>query len=182
MAMSSKRAGAVAGRELTIFLLRLLLKHTLEPDDFEEFKRHFPVPHALRDHTRLTRKLRDMERQKYIVRRDGKYHPASRGKRMLSENEIWELKISASTRWNRKWYIVLFDIPTRKKKQRDILRLRMKELGLMLYQDSVWIYPYPVETVISKIAHFYYIAEYVSFSTTEKITGEKRLKKHFGLA
>lgn len=47
-------------------------------------------------------------------------------------------------RWDRKWRIVIFDIEEKERKNRDILRLKLKELGFGMIQESVWISPHDV--------------------------------------
>ena len=44
-------------------------------------------------------------------------------------------------RWDRRWRIVIFDIPERRKSVRAKLRRFMQEYGFVRLQDSVWIYP-----------------------------------------
>ncbi|MCR4306178.1 MAG: winged helix-turn-helix transcriptional regulator [Candidatus Daviesbacteria bacterium] len=40
--------------------------------------------------------------------------------------------------WDRKWRIVVFDIPEKKRQVRDILRSRLKLWGFTPWQQSVW--------------------------------------------
>jgi phenylacetic acid degradation operon negative regulatory protein len=109
------------------------------------------------------------------------YRISSKGEKRLNEERIWDLTIPTQKTWDRKWRVVLFDIPVDKRKRRDSFRLRIKELGLMLYQNSVWVYPYPIEETLRAIANFYKLGDCVSFITTEKISGEIALQKHFNL-
>lgn len=44
-------------------------------------------------------------------------------------------------KWGRRWTMVLFDIPERNKKIRDILRYRLKSVGFGMMQGSVWVKP-----------------------------------------
>lgn len=59
-------------------------------------------------------------------------------RKMLKIND----KVSHNqTRWNRRWTMVLFDIPERNKKTRDMLRYQLKNLGFGMMQGSVWVKP-----------------------------------------
>lgn len=163
---SSKRAAALGGRELTLFLLKLLV-------------RHGPIPEEIFDTAKQkSRKLWEMRRLEYlsennIVIRDGLY--------LLSEEKIWSLTIPRPKQWDGKWRMVLFDIPAKKAKQRNSFRARLKELGLILYQNSVWVYPYPLEKTIRMISDFYMISDCVLFAVAEKLNNGENLARRFGL-
>lgn len=45
-------------------------------------------------------------------------------------------------KWDRKWRIVIFDIKEKDRKNRDVLRIKLRELGFGMIQESVWISPY----------------------------------------
>lgn len=162
--MSSKSWAAKTNKELLFTLLRWI-------DSGKEF-----------DAQTHARKLQYIKKQKYIASRsNGTYTLTARGRHMLSESAVWNLSISTPKQWGKKWYVVLFDIPHDKRKRRDAFRLRLKELGLTLYQNSVWIYPHPLEEPISKIADFYMLSKYISIMAAEKVTGEKKLKERYSL-
>jgi DNA-binding transcriptional regulator PaaX len=40
--------------------------------------------------------------------------------------------------WDGKWRIVFFDIPEKRRKSRDILRMRLKQWGFEPWQKSIW--------------------------------------------
>ena len=44
-------------------------------------------------------------------------------------------------KWGRHWTMVLFDIPERNKKIRDILRYKLQKMGFGMMQGSVWVKP-----------------------------------------
>lgn len=46
--------------------------------------------------------------------------------------------------WNKKWVILIFDIEEKSRKLRDILRLKLKNIGFGMLQQSVWITPLPI--------------------------------------
>lgn len=45
------------------------------------------------------------------------------------------------SRWGSRWTMVLFDIPERNKKIRDILRYKLQKMGFGMMQGSVWVKP-----------------------------------------
>lgn len=160
--MSSKRAAHEGTKQLFVAILTYLNKGEFPPEE-----------HAL--------KLYYLQNRGYIQRENKKYKLTTKGRRCLSEAAIWQLTIPSPPKWDGKWRLVLFDIPVDKRKRRDAFRRRIKELGLVLYQHSVWAYPYPLEEIVSQVSSFYFLSKHTSFITAEKLTGEEKLLKHFSL-
>ena len=160
--MSSKHAGARAGKEILLTILSLIAEGKL------------PEP-AYRD------KLAYLKRYGYTTHNASGTFLTPKGRHVLTESKIWNLTIPTPKKWDRKWHFVVFDIPVDKRKRRDSFRLRIKELGLKLYQNSVWVYPYPLQDTVKTIAQFYLLSNCVSFIVAEKVSGEKALRKHFKL-
>lgn len=174
--MSSKRTAAEGSKELFIDILRVLARaHGANPEQIGTLleEKYHQSPAA---------KLWYMERRGYVKRTGNTYVLTRKGTKFLTERELWELSIATPNYWNGKWHLVLFDIPVDKRKRRDVFRLHMKELGFILYQDSVWVYPYPCENIVRQISDFYNLSNCVSFAVAEKLTGEKRLAQHFKLS
>ncbi len=130
---------------------------------------------------RYAKKLYYLRQEKYIIHTRGKDQLTGKGARALSERKLWQLRIPTPKRWDGAWHLVLFDIPKDKRRRRDIFRTHLRELGLRLYQNSVWVHPYPLEKEILQIAEFHKLKDCVSFVTAEKISGEKHLMQAFGL-
>lgn len=131
---------------------------------------------------KVTRKLWDMCNAGLIVKNSNGYNLTAQGRGVCTEDAVWTLNIPKPKRWNRKWHMVLFDIPVKKSKQRNAFRARLKELGLVLYQHSVWVHPYPLEETVRTISEFYQISDCVLFAIAEEINGEKKLKQKFNLS
>ncbi len=102
-------------------------------------------------------------------------------KKVLKYN-IDEIKIKLPKQWDKKWRLVIFDIPDKKKQRRELLRSKLKELGFMLYQKSVFVLPYECENEINFVTEFFQLRPYVRLVTATKITNEAELKLKFELA
>jgi len=76
-------------------------------------------------------------------------------------------------KWDKKWYLVIFDIPEQLRYKRNILREKLKQLGFGQLQQSVWVSPYNYLLNVAKIIETYDLGDYVIFSMTEKIGLEK---------
>lgn len=126
-------------------------------------------------------RLRYLEKKGYITHREDTYAATSKAASFLSETFVWDLHIHTPHKWAHQWHFVIFDIPKDKRRRRDAFRLRLKELGLVMYQNSVWIYPHPCEEIISQICTFYHLSKHVSYITAEKISGKEKFLKQFKL-
>lgn len=97
------------------------------------------------------------------------------------ELEKGKLDLSKKRRWNGRWRVIIFDVPERRRRTRDRLRLFMKELGLIRLQDSVWVFPYDCEDFVALLKAELKIGAAVLYMVVEEIENDKHLREHFGL-
>ncbi len=83
--------------------------------------------------------------------------------------------------WDKKWRVVIFDIPEKKKKQRNLLRYTLIHVGFQKLQNSVWVYPYDCEELILLLKTDYRLGKEVLYMIVDKIERDLPLKKHFEL-
>ena len=62
--------------------------------------------------------------------------------------------------WDKKWRLVIFDIPEKKKPAREALREKLKDLGFAKLQDSVWVTPFPCENEIKLIKLVFNLSDF----------------------
>lgn len=129
----------------------------------------------------VRRKLLDMVKEGFVAERGDTYMLTKRGRDLLSEERIWALTIPKQKKWDQRWRMVLYDIPAYKRHRRHAFREKLREMGLVMYQQSVWVYPYPLEEVVSVIGDFYGLKSCVLFAVAERLHGEAALKRTFGL-
>lgn len=79
---------------------------------------------------------------------------------------------SPQKKWDKNWYLVIFDVPEKLRRKRDVLRDNLKKLGFGQLQQSVWIFPINYLPVLEKILFDYQLEPYVIFSQTSKIGRE----------
>jgi DNA-binding transcriptional regulator PaaX len=56
--------------------------------------------------------------------------------------------------WDRKWRLVIFDVPEIQKNYRDFLRKLMRANGFRMWQLSVWVSPYNPEPHLSNLLQY----------------------------
>ncbi len=124
--------------------------------------------------------------QGHIVfeKRDGKQYARitdSGYKALKFEQEKAKLNNAKKRRWNGRWRVVIFDIPERRRRTRDRLRIMMQETGFVRLQDSVWVFPYDCEDFIALLKAELKIGAAVLYMVVEHIENDKHLRTHFGL-
>lgn len=103
------------------------------------------------------------------------------GKRKALTYDLEKMEIKKPKQWDRKWRVVLFDIPDSRKKLREILRFHLKNLEFYEFQESVFVHPYDCKDEIDYLIEFYGIRKFVRFMIAESIDNELHLKNHFQL-
>lgn len=68
--------------------------------------------------------------------------------------------------WDKKWYLVTYDIPEKRRKERDLIRYYLKKLGCGKLQASVWITPYNPKELLYPIIKERYLGSFVIISDT----------------
>lgn len=71
--------------------------------------------------------------------------------------------------WDKKWYVVIFDIPESLKYKRDIFRQKLKQLGFGQLQQSVWISPFNYIHNVAEIIQQLDLEFYAILSITDKL-------------
>lgn len=114
--------------------------------------------------------------------RDGNRYAriTEKGKRVL-QMETERVVMTKKRKWDKRWRIVIFDIPERRKRVRDRLREFMSSYGFVRLQDSVWIYPYDCEDLIALAKAEFRIGADVLYMIVERLERDKYLREHFAL-
>ena len=105
----------------------------------------------------------------------------NKGQVRIKEFSADILTIPRPKKWDRKWRIIIFDIPNKFTKAREALRRKLKDLRFYQLQKSVWIYPYPCEDEILFIAHVFQIEPFIEILTVENLLHEDKIRRFFNL-
>ena len=103
-----------------------------------------------------------------------------KGERVL-QMETERTAMAKKKKWDRRWRVVIFDIPERRKTIRVRLRRFMDEYGFVRLQDSVWIYPHDCEDLIALAKADLRVGADVLYMIVERLERDKHLREHFGL-
>src|SRR3989338_6300873 len=103
------------------------------------------------------------------------------GRRIALKYQSENISIPKPSRWDRRWRVVIFDIPETMKNLRDTLRRRLKQMGLIELQKSVLVHPYECRNEIDFVIELYQARKYVRFIEAISIDNELHLKHKFQL-
>ncbi|PIS07615.1 hypothetical protein COT78_02865 [Candidatus Berkelbacteria bacterium CG10_big_fil_rev_8_21_14_0_10_43_13] len=101
------------------------------------------------------------------------------GKNRVEINYLNELKPRISDHWDKKWRIIIFDIPEKYRTIRDVIRSKLYELGFIQVQKSVFVYPFDCHHDIQLICKHYGGSTYIKYMIAEIIEGEEEFIEIF---
>jgi hypothetical protein len=153
---------------------------------------------ALIKYARYQKKKKEFEKRKfygafYKLKKKGFINIEYRGKQiyisLTPEGREWagkyqidDLKIKKPWRWDKKWWILIFDIKESQKLKREALRGRLKELGFYQIQKSVWVYPYNFQKEIGLLRSFFGLTcDEMTVIRNGKIENDQKIKSFFKL-
>ena len=84
-------------------------------------------------------------------------------------------------RWDRRWRVLIFDIPDYRKGLRDRLRQSLRSVGFILLQGSVWVYPYDCEDFVALLKADFKIGKAMRYLIADTIENDRELKERFEL-
>jgi len=119
-----------------------------------------------------------------FIEREGKRYArlTPRGKELLAfYREKLRLQEEKPRRWDQRYRLVMFDIPEKRKRTRDQLRLTMREIGFLRLQDSAWVYPYDCEEFVALLKAHLHIGKDVLYAVIEEIENDAVIRTHFHL-
>lgn len=106
------------------------------------------------------------------------YEFSQKGRQKIRKFIVDELSIKNPANWDKKWRLIIFDIPEKYKNARSALRKKLIDLGFHKCQKSAWIYPFPCEEEIEFLKDFFNIKPFVKLFLVEEMT-DGRVLYHF---
>ncbi len=119
-----------------------------------------------------------------FVERNGKkfVEITEKGRRAYAlEQARFTTYTNISKRWDKRWRIVIFDIPEKRKWLRERVRRLVREFGFLKLQDSVWVFPYDCEELISMMKAELHIGKDILYIIADSIENDQWVRKQFNL-
>lgn len=155
----------------------ILLPLVKESSDWDVWKQFNP--------SYLQRTLKRLERQKEVEVAEENGQQIIRltrnGKRKILKYSLDSVTIGKPKRWDGKWRLVLYDIPSGSRKISELIRETLKRLGFYQIQESVYILPYPCFNQIEFLRQYYGLGNKVQYMIVEDIENDSAFKTYFGL-
>lgn len=104
------------------------------------------------------------------------------GKKRVGNLEFENLTVPLPKKWDRKWWQVAADIPTKKyKSYADLFRRKLKVMNFFPFQRTLWYYPYDPREEIEWIASNLKIVNFVTVMEVSRLDleDEKRMMGYF---
>lgn len=137
----------------------------------------------LKDKERFRRELYRLKQQgfvkKYLAGKSDYLELTQKGQKLIKKYLIEGLEIRAPQKWDKKWRIVIFDIPNDKRKMRDVLRNKLQTIGFFELQESVYVFPFDCQNEISFLKNMYFLRPYIQYIVADRIETETDLIKMF---
>lgn len=140
-------------------------------------KKRFEKEKFLRDLKNLQK--RELINYKELANGEIKISLKKSGKDLDIVYNFDEIKLETHKNWDGKWRMVIFDIPNNKKKARDALRKKLRDLNFYPVQESVFITPYECEKEIDFICSVFDIRRYILIFYISSFEGENKLRHYF---
>jgi hypothetical protein len=105
-----------------------------------------------------------------------------KGQRRLRRLNFNLLTIPKKSRWDKKWWQVAADIPTKEYRvAADMFRKKIKDLNFFSLQRTLWFYPFDPRREIEFLANYYTIGNFVTVMEISRLDkdDEAKLTAHF---
>lgn len=129
---------------------------------------------------RLRKVIYKMKENGYLA---GQYEHGLRitqkAKDRLAKVELDKLAAKPQARWDKKWRIIIYDIPEEHKQARNALAARLRMYGCSQLQKSTWITPFPCRNDIEAITSQYGINQFISYFEAINLENAAPLLRRF---
>lgn len=121
---------------------------------------------------------------RFVRRNGGAYiEITERGKKLVARESLErEAQSRLKNRWDKRWRMVIFDIPERRKLTRVRLRSMLHACGFFPLQQSVWVFPHDCEDIVALIKVELRVGKDILYIIVESIEYDVVIRKHFKLA
>ena len=109
------------------------------------------------------------------------YKLTKKGMFRAHKYRLADLALKPSSKWDKKWRLIIYDIPDEKKAIRDEIRHLLTKMQIFQLQKSVYLTPHPCEEEMEFVREFYRIGEHVKVLTVSGLEDEKDFRDYFGV-
>ena len=122
-----------------------------------------------------------LSRKGLLAFENGYYSLTTVGEKILNDWQMSNYQIKRPRKWDKKWRVIIFDIPETKKQMREQVRKILLAVGFRRLQDSVWVFPYDCEDVIGLMKTDLGIGKNLLYMIVDQIEDDRFLRMDFDL-
>lgn len=134
------------------------------------------------ERSRVKKSVTRLERGGFIEPKGGKkglFVLTPKGREKAMRYAIERMRIASQKTWDKKWRLIMFDVPEDKKQARRAINLALKRLGCAQYQKSVFITPFPCKKEIDFVGECFGVRNHIRIVVASDVEGSESLKKSF---
>ena len=165
----------------TVGVAGIIAVGLVAPNVLRAMKKLGLFPHERQEESILASKNRLIKKGLLEYNKRDELRITTKGKKVLAIKSFLNKKKEKKPKWDKKWRILIFDIPEGQKSDRDSLRHTLNTIGFMRLQDSVWVYPYNCEDLVTLLKMDLEIGENLLYMIVEAIENDTPIRKYFGL-
>ena len=182
----AKRVGHIQQKVLLLLLGGLTLSLTRSPKQYFRVLKSIGKEWKAINRRSLNDAIQKLYQSKLVSSKDNRDGTltlvlSQEGEELALTYDLDRLVIKEPTAWDKKWRVVMFDVPEHLKKVRDTLRMHFKDMGFYEFQKSVFVHPYPCREEIEFIIEHYNARRFIRFIIATDIDNAIELKRHFKL-
>jgi len=117
--------------------------------------------------------------ESFVEGKERFYEITLKGQKKLTQNRLIHPSVERPAKWDGKWRVIIFDIPNKFKSSRDVLRLKLIELGCQKVQESVYVFPFECTSIITDLSKMLCVNNCVVIMISEIIQGEESIIENF---
>ena len=120
--------------------------------------------------------------QGYLRYEGTKLRLTQKGEARLRSLQLRGYQIERPKRWDNRWRVLIFDIPEKRKGLRDKIRRTLIAAGFVRLQDSVWLFPYDCEELVTLLKADFKIGKDMLYMIVDTLEYDKPFLEEFKLS
>jgi DNA-binding transcriptional regulator PaaX len=166
----------------TLLVVGVIAVAVTMPNAVQLFK--YFKPKNTFERRKIKRSVYGLEKSGFIQRKnkeDDIFILTEKGRERAMRYALAKMKIASQKKWDKKWRLVMFDVPEKKMQARRAINFALKRLGFVQYQKSIFVTPFPCEKEIDFVGGCFRIRENIRIVVASEIEGEDTLRKAFNV-
>ncbi len=98
-----------------------------------------------------------------------------KARKRYAESSVKKIVQSPQEKWDKKWRVIIYDIPIHKDDARRALQSSLRKYGCRPLQKSAYITPFPCAEDIERLAVYYKVEQYVTYFEATRLSNEKAM-------